>query len=407
MVRLFCVTSCLFVLAPFAAADVLDVGGPNPDAISISAAVEMALDGDVIRVWSASAAYGSFTVDGKSLSIVPEDAAGHIDISGVVRVLNLPPTAAVEIVGLRGPLFGQGGGSKLIAHNNQGAVRFTDSQFRIGGGSAYPFTETSTDIVACENITFVDCTFTGQPGTSGWSGQMPDGTRAVTLENSRAAFYECLLTGGNGGDAMFGSLLNPGYGGDGAHALELEGTGDLFLSDCTVQGGTGGTNDQVTVFGSAPNGYSIQGTSADFDVRYLASQRVGATVLPSPSTQSWIFGRPLVLSGDTWVQDTDTLDVKVTGDIGALVGVYFSTGYGDNFAAVGGPLLVHVPGGPNRPMWRFLGRIGLNREVTDSIPLRDLPAYAHVKLHLTAASVSSLGRKNSNSMSPLILDSAW
>ena len=61
---------------------------------------------------------------------------------------------------------------------------------------------------------------------------------------------------------------------------------------------------------------------------------------------------------------------------------------------------------PNQSML-FLGTVGATGMVQANIPMRDIPPFYHVRLHLMAASVSPFGARFSNPMKPVLLDASW
>lgn len=410
MIRMLSIAG-VFLLAPMAQADVLNVGGPNPDYATIASATEMALDGDVVRVWPGASPYGSFSVNGKSLSIVPEQSSSSILVQGVIRVVNLSASQSVELVGVREPAGL--GVLKFIGNNNLGAVRVTGSRFVWRGTTASGFDQV-VDVLGCANLTFVDCVIDGQDGLTVYSGQAGPADHGARIINSDVAFYGCSISGGNGGDVILQGLpFSTDLGGDGGDALRLHGAGSVFLSNSAVTGGLGGTGYSWGNLVLAEHGDSIRTLNANYAITYINTNLVGYGSNPTglnvtlPSTVRPMGGNGLVLRGSTWIYDTDVIDVEVTGDVGARVGLYLSTGYGSNFAAIGGPLLVHIPGGSPYLRWMYLGRISPSGTLQASIPMRDLPLFAHVRLHMTAMSITPTGRMNSNSFSPLVFDTAW
>lgn len=88
--------SCIVAIqaASFSLANAIDVGGPSPDALTIAAAIEQATSGDVVRVCPGQ--YTSFTIDGKSISVVGEGGADVQMARGMLYLGTVGPTGAVQ-----------------------------------------------------------------------------------------------------------------------------------------------------------------------------------------------------------------------------------------------------------------------------------------------------------------------
>jgi len=391
-------------------AEVIDVGGPNPDATTIADAVGLANSGDVIRVYPGQ--YESFTIDGKSLSVIANTPAS-VRVYGVVRVRNVGASDSVELSELR---YGTQDLLQLVISDCQGSVRVQDCAFR-NNLESYTL-DYAVGVTNCSNVAMVNCSATARDfgitsNSFSVSGYGYVGQSGIIATDSSIALYDCTVDGGDGESRYSGTVWNPSYGGSGGMGVFLRGSGEFFAAGCFLQGGWPGNGDGF--FGSdGACGYAVQGWQANYSVRLLnnnisgLSGACGAGVAITPgSTLTTMTGSATLLEGPAWLRDTDTLTVTVHAEVGARVGLLFSTGHDNQFTAVGGPLLVHLPGGPNYQSMLYLGRVGATGAVQTSVPMRDLPAFDHVPLHLMATSVSPQGPRYSNPVTPILLDSAW
>ncbi|MCA9002389.1 MAG: hypothetical protein KDB61_10715, partial [Planctomycetes bacterium] len=83
-------------------------------------------------------------------------------------------------------------------------------------------------------------------------------------------------------------------------------------------------------------------------------------------------------------------------------------GYDHRVLLGNGPLLVDVPANAsNFMLWRYLGVIGPSEFLDANLPLRDFPPLTHATLHIVAFTLSNGVRAYTNSVSPVVLDTAW
>ncbi|MBL4770470.1 MAG: hypothetical protein JKY61_04890 [Planctomycetes bacterium] len=113
------------------------------------------------------------------------------------------------------------------------------------------------------------------------------------------------------------------------------------------------------------------------------------------------------MSGPAWLKDDEDMSLSFYGSPGDRVGLFYSTGHDHDISPMFGPLLVHVPSGFDRPLWRYLGAIDASGRLDVTLPMRNIPNLTHVNLHLVGAVVSTFGRYYTNSLTPVLLDSAW
>ena len=407
------VGTCATLLAlwtPLAAADVWDVGGATPDAADIAQALNLASEGDVIRIWPGT--YTSFSIDGLSVSLVPAQETGPVTIHGVVTVQNLAAGQAVELNGISASQTGNVSTLRLL--QNAGSIRIENCSFRQTEEDAPP-SAAGGSIEGCSDVSIVSTSFEGAAANNETYGQAPSGHDGLRIVDSRVALFRCAATGGTGGDGEQCSLAGPGLGGDGGHGIRLIGQGEVFTSLCILLGGWEGYDDWQCSFGTgwAGEGLATDSHASGYTVRMLDSYTATASGIGdglwigNGSSLQSLAGQAARLSGPAWQYDDVPLELSVQGQPGDRVGLFFATAYDHDVAQHLGPLLVDVAGSPNYAAWSYLGEVGLRGQLDHSVPMRDLPAFAHVKLHLVAVTVSSTGRQYTHSISPLILDSAW
>lgn len=159
-----CAFSAVFLTA-IARADVLDVGGPAPDHAQISAAVNAAHDGDVIRIWPGN--YLPFTVLGKSLSLVEATTSGAVHVLGTIRIRELGPEQAVLLSGIHATgTDGRG----LVVSDCLGSVRVREGVFQGSEGSGFGDTADGRSgalIADCGDVELNACSFQGGSGAYG------------------------------------------------------------------------------------------------------------------------------------------------------------------------------------------------------------------------------------------------
>lgn len=391
-------------------ADVWDVGGPQPDAADIAQALALATDGDVVRVWPGT--YGSFEINALSVSIVPFQAGGDVSIAGTVVVRNLTLGQSVELSGLRA--YDAGDTSTLRLLQNAGSVRIQDCAFEQRKRDTYWYVAGGS-IENCQDVSIVSTSFEGANGLDTDYGQAYDGHDALRVTDSRVALYRCAFSGGIGGSGLTCTLGGPGLGGDGGHGVRLLGQGELFASLCIMVGGWQGYDDWQCSFGEGDSGLGLATDAAGvaYDVRLLETYTANAQGTGSGywvhanSTLQVLSGQAARLGGPAWISDGEALELTVHGQPGDRVGLFYATAYDHETAPPMGPLLVEVGTAPNYATWSYLGEIGAGGVLQHSLPMRDLPAFSHVKLHLVAVTVSATGRQYTHSLSPLVLDSAW
>ena len=227
------ISIALPLLAGAGLADVRVV--PSPNYPTIQAAVDAALDGDVVLV--SQGTYAFFSITGKSVTVAARSSG--VNINGLVRVQEIPAQGRVSLIGLS--VNGNGKQALRLA-NCTGSVRVYGGTYR--GTNYLPESlQLSHGVYAtdCNDVAFSKATLIGGHGYFGDPTDNHDGGNggpALLAINCRVALNECALTGGQGGSAEVDSGGSGGNGGEGAELRWP--TSYLLASKSTFVGGKGG-----------------------------------------------------------------------------------------------------------------------------------------------------------------------
>jgi len=231
-----------------------------------------------------------------------------------------------------------------------------------------------------------------QIGAAGGAAYGPD-DRALFVEGSSVALFDCLVGGGVGRPAAFsgGQLASPPL--DGGTAIELV-SGSLTLFGCTVRGGAGGAggfhvlcttgadggtglllgagspaveNVDSEIVGGDPGsgGLSCAGGQAGPAIVELSGQVFG-----SPAQARW-------MAGEARLRPGDPVEWTVAGEPGDLAWFWYSSSTVHlRFDAVRGVLLAPIEFGLT-----FLGPLGDGTGGRDFGPAPPLPPGVALTLH--------------------------
>ena len=238
----------ILALTPHSSAEgVHIVGAPGLGPFDeLQQAVDAAAPGDTLLV--AGGQYAAFTIAGKALFV--RAAPGQVvRVHGPVVVRDLAPAQVVVLAGLTVDAPAPSapvpeGLPALVGLDIAGHLRLEDCSLRAASGFPAPFTGTSFGaggdglrLVDCAQVGLLGCTLAGGAGGGASQGASVDaggrggaGVRASGA--TRLALHECDLRGGAGGSSL-------GSGGDGGHALWLQGQG-AFAAGGVLLGGSGG-----------------------------------------------------------------------------------------------------------------------------------------------------------------------
>lgn len=176
---------CALWFAPLASADVISVGGPNPDYAQISDALAAAAEEDVLLIHPSS--YPSFEIVGRSATLIAR--FGQFDVSGLVRIRDLAPDQRVLISGMDVHAFNtlnpddEDVGVGLTVRNCLGPVRIHNSDCTGSSQTEHWFLFGLYDGIKVENssnVAITDCTARG--------GQ---NDRALFIADSKVATFDC------------------------------------------------------------------------------------------------------------------------------------------------------------------------------------------------------------------------
>lgn len=256
------VLGSLAFLAPQADAGVTILGKPGSYS-TIQAAVDAALDGDVLLIESGT--YPPFMIVDKSLSVFALTNGAVTVSNGGGTVQQLAAHRTVVLVGLnlkgkQGQTNMQPGGPGLNLTANAGHV-VVQSCFLEGGLPQH----TSTNLQGGAGLLALDCprvvvTHSHLDGRSIGlkSGYGPShGGHGLESNDSIIALYDSQVHGGSGSDESFPA------GGHGGIGFRVQGWG-CFASGSEIRGGRGGAGDGIacTVGGNGGHGLAVIDTQA-------------------------------------------------------------------------------------------------------------------------------------------------
>lgn len=369
----FAFSACALAVtcAGASAADVLVVDAAGGGAFTtIQAAVDMALDGDIVLV-RAGTYPGDVVIDARTLTLVGE---GDPQVAGHLVIQNLDTSDVVQLSGFvvtpsGGALAYQGA---LDIRFARGRVRVQDCELR--GASAegpspywsYGFffvRDGGPGVLAAmsEDVALVDCVAVGGAGdfgvvvVSGWGG---DGIVAQSV--ARLSVVRTVSTGGAGGDGD-----DPGHGGAGVRLVAAT-TLHLAYSACigggagcyanfigtpnwTVDGGHGlvrGTGTTTYDF----EGHFFGGEAALGGCQTPAGGSPGAAQVGSGALVPLANGFPNTLHAPALVREGQPWALEVVAPAGELAGVRYAASTGFGFRpALEQPLLLGAPSLPLVP----------------------------------------------------------
>lgn len=384
----------LFACTPAAFAGNVLVVGPLPTQIAeIQAAVDAAVDGDVILVKSGT--YASFSVPNKEVTIV-EDHGQTVFVDGAIRVRNLAAGRTVVISGLQATGRAVAGnevtGNGFYATNCAGSIRVQDCQLQgyVGLGSNLPcpmVPRAGAELHGCADVAFVRCTLRGSQSLDLYAAQpgQTDASRVgpgLSALGCSIALHESTVWGGYGG-----TLCN-GYpdGVDGGHGAIFGGP-VLFSSRSQFRGADGEDTSGISIF-AGWGGHGLVGDSGN--ARLLESTLqggdggenwscglcgyccMGEDGLPydggAPQNLS---GTARILAGNTLAREQSQLALTVTGPPGdvAALGIRRETGFVWSAPQFGVQLLSPPP-----IRFMILGTIPANGVLSTSIPMPSIPS---------------------------------
>ena len=368
----------LALLAPAASADVLNVGGPNPNHSQIKAAVLASQDGDVIRVWPG--VYGALGINDRSLTIVSVNGGSSVRIDGTLRIRNLSPQRSVALSGINVKGLD---GYALIVTDCAGSIRIADASLVGGvmpGDEWVPSVAYSAAYLATnEDMALNRCSFRGGPAATGGHGGF--GTSAFISSESNIAAFECAFTASPHNYESHG-----GDGNSGSDAALVRGD-RFYASACSFVATSGEDGDAWSggAGGSAGNAFfGYGGVSAWFlDCAFQPGQGGSGVFGQEADGVNFTVGTPLpgdarLLTAPSLLDDTAALALRFSGTPGDIVSLRVRRGPGSTFDPILGPLLLRSN---NHLAWRILGQIPASGTLLVNLPPRTLPAQDYETLH--------------------------
>jgi len=369
--------------APASAGDVHVVGGPAATQPTIQAAIDAAVDGDIVLVRSASA--DGFVVDGKALTILGEGPAPVL--VSPVEIRNL---AAGQACGVRNFTRTANDPFLFDVHDNAGHVRLEELTLT----GIFPFNgvpATPLRIANCFDVALSHCDLDG--GLAANVGQAGPG---IVISNSQLQLDASTVDGGRGFHGfLMGQVTTIGPGG-GAAGIQVLDACSLALQGSLVRGGSGGNGVGARCFPGPipgqPGGTGGPGIASAVPISVTlveasvlggaggaggaANAGCGAAAGAAGSPGDAVIGAALnllpgprrELSVDALTREFSAMSVTVTGVPGETATLLVSTRCQLNvLPTIQGAILV----GPS--MRRIpLGTIPASGVLTTALPLADL-----------------------------------
>ena len=390
----------------------VDDDGPA-DFADLPAAVAGAAEGDVLLVSAGS--YSSFTIQGKSLSVVGEPGGGVLlqEPGAHVRVLDLAAHQAVLLRDLvvSGKNFGTGPTylTAFLAEDCAGPILVEDCVLEGAEDTpSYPHGWAGAWALGSASVTFVRCTLAGRLADERSYGL----NHGLYSLSSSVFVHESTLTGGDttGGPACQSGIpycYEAGWAGDGLRAE----VSVVQVSGSTLRGGTGrdgawadpfqdlcgdgasGGSGLALLYGS--NGLVIDsllepGTGGAAGVALpgyepCTAGSAGGTLVAVGSTVGTPAGVRRALAAPSVARETELLSVELLGAPGELAVVGFSA----PAAALPVPRLAGALSIALPPLATLVaGPLDGSGAGTLSVPVGELPpGVAGLVLHLQAVHV--------------------
>jgi hypothetical protein len=265
-------------------ADVLTVGPSGQMFTTPQAAVNAALDDDVVLI--RPGAYFSFTIDGKALTVV-----GGPSVSMrpplTIRNLSASQTVTISAVGIAG-IAADPAQPGIAIENCAGPVRVQNCLIRSID------TEPAARVAASPQVSFARCTLSGAAGFYNDFDPVGPGPGLV-VTNSTVALYSTDVLGGDGGAGGYGSggaVQRPAF--DGTHGCSAGPGAQVFMMSGELRGGRGGDGASAScapvVFagGAARNGGDglVVDATAHVDLLDVDAVAPGTAGNPGPGNVS-------------------------------------------------------------------------------------------------------------------------
>jgi len=339
-----------------AARDVLVVDqAGGADHVFIHEAIAAADAGDTILVRSGE--YLPFTIDGAGLTVVAEPDA-EVTIRGTSLIANLKAHQRVLMTGLH--FEAEFFLNALNITNCQGPIWIEDGSWKGSDELSFVNNGEAGRIIGSSSVTFNRMVF--EAGANGDLREAPG--NGLFMEDSTVYMFDSIIKAGHGSSTLV-SAAN-GQGGAGI----LVNGGFLYLSNCLVQGGDGGSGeDAVACAAGGDGGAAVVLYGDEPEVQLIGTKLRGGAAGPTgEGCEPGSVGMPYqIFSGE--VNDTpgrarsmraqesvvlvgEDLTLEVNGLPGDLALVAFSVdqmpiyllGLGGPFLLASSPLVV-LPGG--------------------------------------------------------------
>ncbi|MEM7515607.1 MAG: hypothetical protein AAF368_01605, partial [Planctomycetota bacterium] len=261
---------CALWFAPMASADVLLVGGNNPDYVEIGDALAAAAEDDVLLIHPSS--YQSFEIVGRSATLIA--SFGQFDVSGLVRVRDLAADQRVLISGMDVHALNtlnpedEDVGVGLTVRDCLGPVRIHNSDCTGSAQTGHGFLFGLYDGIKVEDSSNVAITNSTARG-----GQ---NDRALFITDSKVATFDCHF-----------DSPHPSGCASGGHGVSQLGDVHLFDSGSHFEGGDG-ASFSCSVSTGTHGGFGILGNNTPpQDVVTLSTNLHETTLIGGTAGTNW------------------------------------------------------------------------------------------------------------------------
>lgn len=285
----------------------------------IQAAVDSAVDGDVLLVGAGT--YTGFTINAKAVSILAAPAGAAVVVRGKVKIASTtwhPVILSGLTVQHQAPLGISDTALELFS--DTGPVRIQDSSFQGSSGDPYQggYANAGAELLWCTQVVFERCKFFGATGYFNYL-QGGQGASSVYVNSSLATFHDCEFRGGAGGNSE-------DEGGDGGAGLYAE-SSLVFAAGSSFRGGNGGNGDPnwLNIGGDGGPGMELEsGATADLlDNTYAGGLGGSFGGLSGPPTSgvgfNYLSGTARKLAAPVLVTDRTLIPLTVQGAPGDRV----------------------------------------------------------------------------------------
>ncbi len=331
---------------------------------TIQAAVNAAVDGDVVLVHAGT--YAGFNVLSKGIELVA-DPEGSVTINGSIEVNQVFAGKRLSMSG-----FHVQDGVVFVG-NSAGSIRL--EAITVLPGAPPPLWErVGLRVGQCTDVAILRCSLSGADAENLTPGSTPGPGLRLEL-NSNVAVYDSQMRGGRGSDAFTqGTHYYPPLRGGAGCQVQI--SGGAFFSGSSIEGGAGG--DGLPGFTGQPGGVGLVvnpgSTAYALDNVIVGGPGGSGGAFPGAPTSGVVTDLPgtrRVLTCNTHLRESNSLTLGLQGEPGDLV--WLNAGQTARWALDLPFAGVRLVGLGSRRL--FLGTVPGSGFLTASLPFGDLGPF--------------------------------